>query len=140
MRSNIKICVHRDEMISPLLLYTPPSIPLCLFDSLKCHLNTGLSLSLARSPSLRKSLCCFVHLLSPNMVNRTEPHRHSSRRRVCVAAERLINISLSLSLGHSVAEPVFADHLSPWDHNLKLECESRRGRSFLMVLLYTNNF
>lgn len=100
-------------MISPLLVCTPPSIPLCLFDSLKCHLNTEyslpLSLSPSCSPSLPKSSCHFVHLLSPNMVNRTGLQHRSSRGRVCSCRV----VDKHLSLGHGAAKPIFTAHLSP---------------------------
>lgn len=100
-------------MISPLLVCTPLSIPLCLFDSLKCHLNTEYSLPLSPSPScspsLPKSSCHFVHLLSPNMVNRAGLQHRSSRGRVCSCRV----VDKHLSLGHGAAKPIFTAHLSP---------------------------
>lgn len=121
---------------------SPPSIRPCLFDSSKCHFNTEGSPSLARR-LLPKSSCHLVHLLSPNMVNRTRLCCHSSYVCVCVwvAAEWLINISLAL--GPSVAKPIFTAHLSPlWLQPKTWAWKSQERGNHFAWLFYAlaNNF
>lgn len=95
------------------------------------------SLPLFLPAPLLGSLCHFARLLSPNMVNRTGPRHRCFGEGLCVAAEWLVNISLS-SL--DVAQPNPSSRLIrlPCDYNRKLERESRRAWSFLRVPLYNS--
>lgn len=133
--ANITVWVYRDKMISPLLVCTPPPISLCLFDSLKCHLNTEYSLSLFLLLSFSSQV--FVSLCSPSFSKHGKQNRAAAPqlKYACVAAEWLINISLSDTVQpNPSSQPICL----PCDYNLKLVCESHRGRSFLMVVLYTD--